>query len=460
MPKTFTVLAWALPALCLAAPILADDAALSLDALDQRLKNIEQKLDAPSTPKSDAVISAGGGGFSISSADKAYSLKFGGLVQADSRNFFEDQLKPQSNNETIRRARVIIDAGLGPKAKLRLQQDIGTGLIVDAYGELKLAPGLNLRLGLFKTPLSLERWRSDPARDFVELGYTTDLVTDRDTGAWLEWSDADQALFIGAGAFNGSVDSSAVVTTDTDDDKDFEAKLFVHPFRYLDSVKLRDLGLGVAYSSGNRGTGTPPTGANQFRPLGQGSGFYSLSNTATADGNGQRLIPQAYLYLGSLSFLGEYVRETQAYRILGLPASQLSYEAWQTQLGWVLTGEDASFGGVKLGPNSHDWGALQAVCRVQGLNFDQESFYRYDAGGATATEGAAQGRLVDPRSSASAVFAWGLGLNYYPVNNVKLLLDWEESHYTDGAKTGSGASTQTVNRETEKVLLGRAQFAF
>ena len=451
-------------------PLLrADEAKPDLESLDQRLKIAERKLElagetADASKRSDASVTAGPGGFSIVSADKKYSLKLSGVLQADSRTFFEDQVKPQSNVITPRRGRFILDAQLGDSAKLRYQEDFVTGLIVDAYGELKLLPWATLRTGLFKTPLSLERWRSDPARDFVELGYTTDLVTDRDTGAWLEVADSDQAGFVGAGVFNGSVDNTAIITTDADDDKEVVAKVFVHPFRLLDSVPLRDLGFGVAYSSGNRTSGSAQTlGSNQFRPTGQGAGFFTLSNTAVAEDDGQRVVPQAYWFFGSLSFLGEYVRSSQAYKIAGVNRDQkilLNHEAWQAQLGWVLTGEDASFSGLKLNQSSYGWGALQVVGRLQGLNFDQESFYRYDGAPAAATSGPAQGKLVDPRVSPSSVQAWGVGLNYVPLNNVKFLLDWEETRYSDGAKAGNGATTQTVNRETEKVLLARAQFTF
>jgi phosphate-selective porin OprO/OprP len=394
----------------------------------------------------------------------AQRLKLSGLLQVDSRTFFEDQVRPQANTIVPRRGRLLIDADLGPKAKLRFQTDLVTGLVVDAYGELKLLPWATLRAGLFKTPLSLERWRSDPARDFVELGYTTDMVTDRDTGAWLELADADQALFVGAGVFNGSVDNTAVVTADTDDDKDVVAKVFTHPFRFWTLPSLRNLGLGVAFSSGNRGFGTAPSAANQFRPTGQGSGFYALSTgTAVADGVQQRVVPQAYGYFGSLSFLGEYVRDSLVYRLpnlVTLSPIAVNNEAWQAQVGWVLTGEDSAFGGLKLNPASHPWGALQILGRLQSLNFDQESFYRYDAAGTAASSGPAQGKLVDPRVSPSSLQAWGVGLNYLPMNNVKCLLDWEETHYTDGAKTGTGTATRTANRETEKVLLARVQYSF
>lgn len=453
-------------------PLLrAEEAKLDLESLDQRLKIAERKLElaaeaADTAKKGDAFLSAGPGGFILSSADKNWSLKIGGLVQLDSRDYFEDQKIPQSNTLAIRRARLQLDAGLGPLAKLRLQTDLASSTIVDAYGDLKLAPWATLRLGLFKTPLSLERWRSDPARDFVELGYSSYLVTDRDTGAWLELADADQVFSIGAGIFNGSFGTGNVVNSEVDgDDKDVVAKIFTHPFRAIDSVNLRDIGLGLAASAGNHSVTNltsffvPPY---NVRSLGQYAYIFGISRNGAVDGANLRLVPQAYAYLGRLSFLGEYVHSADMVRYyIGSsfpppPANVtlISNEAYQVQLGWVLTGEDASFSGLRLSQNSHSWGALQLVGRVQGVNFDRDAFNQYDAAGAVSAA-----RLIDPHNFVSGVRSWGLGLNYVPASNIKLLLDWEESSFTDGA-TRSEAPFSPADRETEKVLFTRAQFTF
>jgi hypothetical protein len=325
-------------------------APLTLQELDQHVKVLERKLenqddDATAAKKSAVTVNAdANNGFSFYNADKTWGLKLGAVLQIDSRTFFEDYTKNQANVITPRRGRFLFDANLGPKVKFRYQYDFVTSLIVDAYGDIKLTPWATVRTGLFKTPLSLERYRSDPARDFVELGYTTDLVTDRDTGAQLELADADQAFLLDVGVFDGSVPSTAVVTTDTDKDKDVVAKVFVQPFRALDYVPLRDFGFGVAASSGDRAAGTAVEGPNQFRPLGQGAGFYTLTPTATAEGEELRIAPQGYLFWQSFSLLSEYIRDSQflkgpSYTTAGKTEyHDVANEAYDVQLGWVLTG--------------------------------------------------------------------------------------------------------------------------
>ncbi|MES2202099.1 MAG: porin [candidate division FCPU426 bacterium] len=430
--------------------------------LEQRVLVLErqieiQKEESEAKKQTAVTLNADRSGFSFYNADKSWGLKIGGLVQADARIYFGDTLKPQNNSLLPRRARLQLDANIGAKLKLRLQEDFVSGSVVDAYGELKPLPYTTLRFGLFKTPLSLERWRSDPTRDWVELGYTGSLVTDRDSGAWLELADADQAFSLGAGVFNGNVNTSNIIVTDSDDDKDVVLKFFSHPFRALDSVTLRDFGFGIAGSSGYRGTGSPlPT----YKSLGQSSStIYAYAAGTTVTGASWRVVPQAYLFWNSLSILGEYVRSVENVQRANTGANkvtqaELGAEAWQIQLGWVLTGGDPSFNGLKLDKGSS--GALQFVGRYQELAFDPASFNRLKATGTTVQ----QARFADPRSAVSQVKAWGLGINYVPVDNLKLQLDWEQSLFKDGASSGTGTQTRTVDRETENVLFARAQFNF
>jgi hypothetical protein len=206
------------------------------------------------------------------------------------------------------------------------------------------------------------------------------------------------------------------------------------------------------------------------KSLGQGTTIYGYAQTASYDGASLRIVPQAYAYLGSFSLLGEYARSTQMVRYNLPPVfvppfftsrqfiTQVSNESFQIQTGWVLTGEDAAFSGVRLNSTSHSWGALQVVGRYEGVNFDQDAFTKYDP--ATGLEQST--RLIDPRFYVSGVRSWGLGLNYLPLNNVKLSLNWEESAYVDGARKYDAPTFTftTIDRETEKVLFTRAQFTF
>jgi phosphate-selective porin OprO/OprP len=490
----------ALLALAVAGPLRADDASpapadnkpATIQDLDQRVRILERDLenqasDAADAKKSAAIVTASTAeGFGIYSADKGFGVKFGGLVQIDDRTFFDDYngavgsgAKVTAQNVSItpkndyqadvilpRRVRLSETIFLGPKADAFLQEEFipssSNPAVVDAYGELKPVKWATLRVGLQKTPLSLERWRSDPARDFVEFSYLAGLVTDRDTGAWLEFKDADQVGYFGAGVFDGSSDTgSTEVVTDTNKDKDAVAKVFVQPFRLLDSVNLRDIGFGVAGSAGDHDLSALPT----YKSLGQGQTIFSLSPTAaTGKGTGAayRLVPQAYAYWRGFSLLGEYLREGSDYFYAGdannANARKGSYyltnESWDVQAGWWLTGEDASFTPVKLNPStSSSWGALQLVGRYSGINFDP-GFNQY---GLAANNGA-QGVAKYTNAVVTGVKSWDAGLNYVPTNNVKLLFDYAESYFTNGG--GIDAAKHNLALIPEKVLFTRVQFNF
>jgi phosphate-selective porin OprO/OprP len=481
MKKTlyFASLALALASLSLHAddaPLaVADTKPASLDDLDQRVRILERQLEIE---KEDAAAKQGsavslnsdpGAGFGFYNQDKTWGLKFSGVFQEDSRNYFDDpwgapsSLRQPANVILPRRARLQLDAQLGPQVKLRYQQELfptaGTNSVVDAFGEIKVAPWTTLRLGLQKTPLSLERWRSDPARDFVELGYTASLVTDRDTGAWLEVSDPSQVFLVGGGVFNGSPDTGNIVITDTDSEKDAVAKVFFHPFRLIDALALQNFGIGVAGSAGNR---IAAVSSPSYKSVGQDAvTIYSYNANVVVEGAGYRIVPQAYWFYDSLSFLGEYVQDSQNVQapnagVNDVNQAQLNQTAWQAQLGWVLTGEDAAFTGLKLNKNSYSWGALQLVGRYEGLSFDQAGFNQLGAANNTVVST----RFVDPSKSVSSLQSYGAGLNYVPFNNTKFLLNYEETQYQGGNTVRVNGINTISNRPTERVLFARAQFSY
>jgi phosphate-selective porin OprO/OprP len=480
----------ALVALAAAGPLRADDAQpASIQDLDQRVRILERDLenqaaDAAEARKSAAFVTANpNDGIGIYNADKSWGIKFGGLVQIDDRTFIDDYngavgsgAKVTAQNVSItpkndyqpdvilpRRVRLSETIFLGPKAGAFLQEEFNTSspVLTDAFGELRPVKWATLRVGLQKTPLSLERLRSDPARDFVEFSYLAGLVTDRDTGAWLEFKDADQIGYFGAGVFDGSQDSGTVVVSDSNKDKDAVAKVFFQPFRALDSVNLRDIGFGVAGSAGDHDLSSLPT----YKSLGQGQTIFAITPTAaTSKGAGAayRLVPQAYAYWRGLGLLGEYLREGSDYFYPGdannANAHRGSYyltnESWDLQAGYWLTGEDASFAPVKLNPGtSHSWGALQLVGRYSGINFDPG----FNRDGLAANNGA-PGAAKYANAVVSGVKSWDAGLNYVPTNNVKVLFDYAESYFSNGG--GIDAAKHNLALIPEKVLFTRVQFNF
>lgn len=115
----------------------------------------------------------------------------------------------------------------------------------------------------------------------------------------------------------------------------------------------------------------------------------------------------------------------------------------------MLTGEDSTYKGVK--PKSPfslangTWGALELAFRYSELDLDEGSF----TGGANS--------FADPTTAAEEAAAWAVGLNWYVNNNVKFVLDYEQTDFEGG---GGGTAASPLDREDEKLLLSRIQLYF
>ena len=62
-----------------------------------------------------------------------------------------------------------------------------------------------------------------------------------------------------------------------------------------------------------------------------------------ADGARTKLAPQFYYYVGPLGFLGEYIASRQEVTRATNQKRDFDSDAWQLNVFWVVTGEDASF---------------------------------------------------------------------------------------------------------------------
>jgi len=434
-----------------------------VDALEKDLAALSAQGGAPVSIYADPVR-----GLRFANADGTYGIQFSGLLQEDSRTYLYDGvdnekgLVTQQPNEFVNaRSRLIIDAFLGPRVKARYQEDFsnnGNGaILLDAYGELKLASWALLRAGQFKDPLDIERWRITPALDFIQYGYTAGLVVDRSQGALLEIADSRQVFYLSGGAVDGDTDAgSTPVVQAYNSDKDAVAKLFLQPLRALDGQTLGNLGLGVAGSAGNH-SGDPEQSyksEGQLTIVSLGGGNAAAS---AVEGASYRVIPQAYWYWKGLSLLGEYVHESQGFRLATTRQNEIAdNEAWQAQAGWVLTGENAGYDGLKLNKDSGSWGALQLVARVQGAEYNEGAYSAYGPTGSVLSKG-----LADPETSVESLKSWSAGINYVPVSGVKLLADLDQTSFTGGGAILSSAGKVVLsNRPAEQILQVRAQFSF
>lgn len=445
----------------------ADFAALKkqLADLDQKVRVLEREREIDgdagiTAAKALPKITLGASGFSFGSADSNFVAQLHGVVQLDSRTFFNDGGVNGNDGFLLRRARPIFSGTVFHDFDFNLTPDFGgsTVQIQDAWLNYRFAPWLQVQAGKFKSPIGLEHLQSDPATSFNERSIVSDLLPNRDLGVQLK-GDVDVfkgVVSYGIGIFNGASDyNGTTFNSSIGDDRAFAGRLFVQPWKNSDVNALRGLGFGVDGSylinhpATNSATGLTPG----YLTDGQ-QRFFTFNSGVNAHGEGWRISPQAYYYYGPFGLLAEYVISDQVAKrtaAVSTPEIDLHNSAWQISGSWVLTGEDASYAGITprhpFNPRNGQWGALQLVGRYASLDVDDAAF-----------GGASNVRLADPTKSASGAQAWSVGLNWYLNKNIRANVSYSRTTFDGYA--GSKFATSAVPAQPENILFSRLQLAF
>ena len=449
--------------------VSADDAPTVQD-LDQKIRVIERKNElaaeaAQEKSKEAPKISLGQNGFSFSSADTNFTLRIRGVVQADSRTFFNDNKLLNANDSfLLRRARPIIEGTVFRDFDYQFVPDFGGSSvqIFDANLNYRLRPELQVRAGKFKGPVGLEQLQADANLLFNERSLATDLVPTRNLGIEL-WGDIGEGtLGYALGVFNGAGDSRNPNTSDFGDDKEVAGRIFLQPFKHagLRALQGFGFGLGASYSlvssnalglpntTGGTLSGYTTDGQQQF------FAYNPAIGSVVADGAHWRLSPQASYLYGPLGLLGEYAISHQGVlNTATLDKAELEHTAWQVSAQWVLTGEQASFSGITplrpFDPLAGRWGAWQLVARYGRLNIDSDAFPTF----------------ANPQTSANSVGAWSVGVNWWLNKNLRVLTSFSHSTFGGGGSFNPlDPSTRippaTVSHQAENALFTRLQLAF
>ncbi len=382
-------------------------------------------------------VTAGAEGFSLQSASGDFKLQLRGYVHFDGRFFPSDEGRLAVDNFLLRRVRPIFSGTVARHFEFRIMPDFGMGTTVlqDAWLDVDYSPKARVRLGKFKSPVGLERLQSATALAFVERAYPTALVPNRDVGLMLHGELAGGVLAYAAGVFDGAPDGGSV-DLDLADGKDVAGRVFFSPWKRGTSV-LKGLGFGIAGTTGKQ-TGAIPS----YRSGGQVSLVTTLAGI-TYDGTRNRLSPQLSFYSGRFGLMAEYAwSESWVEKAATGTRAQFRGEAWQTTATFTLTGEPASYSGVRpreaFEPGQGKWGALELAARVNGIEIGTEAF---------------QEGIVDPTKSVRKAFAWAVGLNWILSRNIKQVVNFERTTFTGGAQGGA-------SRPAENAFFIRTQVSF
>ena len=377
-------------------------------------------------------------GLWFSTEDGSTHLQVHGYVQADNRMFSANTKGEELDTFLFRRMRPLFEGTLFDNVDFRFMPDFGqyNPQIQEAYLELKTLPFAKLRVGKFKEPIGLEVLQSDRYLKFPERSMASDLVPLRYIGAQLSGGILKDSITYEGGYFNGSSDGSNGIFTQWAHGNEGVGRVFLRPFAATGVNVLRQLGFGVAGSSGSqRGT------IAGLKTVGQTT-FFKYSSTTVADGSHSRLSPQAYYYAGPFGLLGEYVVSSQDVLNKGV-VGKLTNQSWQAQGSVLLTGEKNTYGAIRprnsFEPNRgfRHFGAVEVAARYAQLAMDGTAF----SGFAKSTTSAQQAKEV------------GVGVNWYLNQYVKLVTDYEHT-------TFRMASAKVTPLHEENVLISMIQLAF
>jgi phosphate-selective porin OprO/OprP len=382
-------------------------------------------------------VTAGADGFVLQSASGDYKLQLRGYVQFDGRFFPGDEGRLAVDNFLLRRVRPILAGTVASHFDFQIMPDFGMGTtaLQDAWLDVRYSTKARVRLGKFKSPVGLERLQSATALAFVERAFPTALVPNRDVGVMLHGELGAGVFAYAAGLFDGAPDGGSV-DLDLADGKDVAGRVFVSPWKRGSSV-VKGLGFGIAGTTGKQ-TGALPA----YRTGGQTS-LITILPGITYDGTRRRLTPQLSFYSGPFGLLAEYAWSESWVR-KGSAGARTPFrgEAWQVAATFTLSGEAASYGGVRpraaFEPGTGRWGALELAARVNGIEIGAEAF---------------RDGIVEETRSARRAFAWAVSINWYLNRNLKQVLDFERTSFGGGAQGGT-------SRRAENAFFIRTQLSF
>jgi phosphate-selective porin OprO and OprP len=392
----------------------------------------------PSTAgKTTSPVSVNSSGLWFSTADGADTLHVHGYVQADDHWFSSNLNGEPLDTFFFRRIRPLFEGTIFHAVDYRFMPDFGQNnpQIQEAFMEWRTFPFAKLRVGKFKEPIGLEVLKADRDLTFAERSLASDLVPLRYMGAQVGGSMLSNSIAYEVGYFNGSSDGSNG-NFQWIAGNEVAARLFLQPFAKTGITAIRQFGFGMAGSSSNQGGSIAG-----LKTMGQ-STFFKYSSKTLANGQHNRISPQAYYYAGPVGFLTEYVVSSQDV-INKKNTADIRNEAWQVAGSVMLTGEKNSYGTI-MPRNSFEptrgfrhMGALELAVRYSQLRIDGDAFPLF-ANAKTAAQGANERAI---------------GMNWYLNRFVKLTTDYEHTTFRMALRS-------VTPLHNEDLLMSRVQLQF
>jgi len=421
-----------------------------------RLKEIEKKFQAAQVKDSPAATNnnntAGNAranfkkGFYLETPDGKNNLLITGRFQGDYITLQDDN--PGNDSFVMRRARMAMMGTVSEYYDFMMEADFGQGRarLNDSYFNINYVPYAQLLAGQFKTPFSMEELHSDNWIDFVERSLANNFVPSRDLGLMLHGKDKNDWVHYQLAILNGRKINAS---EDADDHKDIAGRISIAPFSQMQSDWLQPLHLAASFTSGMQQTEHPSTDwwRDSFKTA-AGTTFLQLNPNISQQGDRIRTGYELAWLPDSLSVKAEYIDMSLDGVSDGTQTADFNNQAGYVSAAYFLTGEHEPWkDGIpqRITPKhpftlgKGGWGALQLLARHEWVDFDREILNLGFANDSLYTNGAE---------------GYTLGINWYPSEMVRFMLNYYDVDYTDTLYSGG------VPMEKEQAYLSRFEIVW
>lgn len=410
-----------------------------------------------------------------------WSLKIGGRVQLDYRDFSHDGTV--ADTFSVRRARAGVDATLYKDYRIVVEGEFANGnatgttqqnvaLTLGYFDVGWFAPYTRFRLGQFKPAFGYEQTLLDLYSDFMERGLTQNLLQtmNYDRGV-MAYGSPYRGLYYAATLGNG-VGTNLEERQGSAQEVKADGKEFtfrgVANFAELFDVKDSILQLGGSFRSGT--VANSPTGAYTAAAMqteARGATFFTPAPFNAAGGNVSNISrrlrnAEALLAYGPVKLQGEYTEaEYEGTRFA--PGAPLGFnrkmDARYIAAMWLMTGEyysdfyrDSTVAKIKprnrfgWGPGS-GWGALELGLRYS--TFDGSDFKS-----ANPVNTGRVGTTSPVTTSTQKADAYTVQLKWIPNVYTRFWLDWVRTNFDTPIVVNGKAE------DHEDAVMFRAQIDF